>query len=221
LPASYDPETLPVGVLGRPHGLRGEITLRPHNVAGSDLGLVTELILDRGAARQGPGPGVRPGGQERAQRQAPEVRQLQSIRPAGDGWLVKFVGVDTRTDAESLTNVPVRVRRRALPPLEAGEFYVADTVGCDVFTEDGQRLGAVADTFWNGAHDVLLVKREGEDELMIPALADFVRAVDVAARKVIVDWHGEDEVGPRDDGAPGGSGGAAGTDQGGGQGGQA
>lgn len=217
MPASYDPETLPVGVLGRAHGLRGEITLRPHNVAGSDLGLVTELILDLGAARQGTGPGARPA----AQQPAREVRRLQSIRPAGDGWLVKFVGVDTRTDAESLTNVPVRVRRQALPPLEAGEFYVADTIGCDVFAEDGQRLGVVADTFWNGAHDVLLVQREGEDELMIPALGDFVRSVDVAARKVIVDWQGEDEAASRDDDVEGGSGAAAGDEHGGGQGGEA
>lgn len=178
MPASYDPETLPVGVLGRAHGLRGEITLRPHNVAGSDLGLVTELILDRDAARAG----------------AREVRRLQSIRPAGDGWLVKFVGVDTRSDVEALTNVPVRVRRAALPPLAEGEFFVADTVGCEVFAEDGRRLGIVADTFWNGAHDVMQVRGEGEGELMIPALGEFVRSVDVVARKVIVDWQGEDEV---------------------------
>jgi len=190
LAGSYDPETLPVGVLGRAHGLRGELTLRPHNAAGSDLGLVTELILDRGGAGR-------------------EVRRLQSIRPAGDGWLVKFVGVETRTEAEALTNVPVRVRREALPPLEAGEFFVADTVGCDVFAEDGRRLGVVADTFWNGAHDVLLVKGDGQGELMIPALGEFLRSVDVSARKVVVDWRGEDEVPPEHDGGEGG-------DQGGG-----
>lgn len=197
---SYDPETLPVGVLGRAHGLRGELTLRPHNAAGSDLGLVTELILDRGGA----GPTGR------------EVRRLQSIRPAGDGWLVKFVGVETRSEAEALTNVPVRVRREALPPLEPGEFFVADTVGCEVFAEDGRRLGAVADTFWNGAHDVLLVKGEGQGELMIPALGEFLRSVDVSARKVVVDWRGEDEVPPEHDDGQGGPGAGPADDQGGG-----
>jgi 16S rRNA processing protein RimM len=197
LASRYDPETLPVGVLGRAHGLRGEVTLRPHNAASSDLGLVTELILDRGGAGR-------------------EVRRLQSIRPAGDGWLVKFVGVETRSDAEALTNVPVRVRREALPPLEAGEFFVADTVGCEVFAEDGRRLGAVADTIWNGAHDVLLVKAEGQGELMIPALGEFVRSVDIPARKVIVDWQGEDEVAPEEDDGAAGSGAGPGGEQGGG-----
>jgi 16S rRNA processing protein RimM len=190
LPATYDPETLPVGVLGRPHGLRGEITLRPHNAAGGDLGLVTELILER------------TGGAAGARQLVQEVRRLQSIRPGGGGWLVKFAGIDTRTDAEPLTNVPVRVRRTALPPLGPGEYFVADTIGCEVFTEDGRRLGLVADTVWNGAHDVLLVK--GEGELMIPAIGEFVRTVDVAARKVTVAWQGEEEVASQGDGEPDG-----------------
>lgn len=185
MPASYDPETLPVGILGRPHGLRGEISLRPHNASGRDLARVTELILEREGGPAGPG----------------EVRSLQSIRRGADGWLVKFVGVDARSDVEPLTNVPVRVRRAALPPLEPGEFFVADTVGCDVFGEDGRRLGTVADAFWNGAHDVLLVK--GQGELLIPAVAQFVRSVDAAARKVVVAWEGEDELPPGTDAGDG------------------
>jgi len=180
MPASYDPETLPVGVLGRPHGLRGELTLRPHNTSGRDLGRVTELILERNGVR--------------------EVRPVQSIRRGADGWLVKFTGAETRTDAEALTNVPVRVRRTALPPLDAGEFFVADTVGCQVFAEDGRELGVVSDVFWNGAQDVLLVK--GEGELLIPAVPQFVRAVDVAARKLTVAWEGEDELARHDDEGP-------------------
>lgn len=172
MPASYDPETLPVGVLGRPHGLRGQVTLRPHNASGQDLGRLSELILERNGVH--------------------EVRRIQAIRRGADGWLVTFVGVATRSDAELLTNIPVRVRRAALPPLDAGEFFVADTVGCQVFAEDGRRLGDVADVFWNGAHDVLLVK--GEGEILIPAIAQFVRAVDVTARRVTVAWDGEEEV---------------------------
>ena len=192
MPATYDPVTLPVGVLGRPHGLRGEITLRPHNVAGGDLGLVTELILERA------------GGAAGVRQPVQEVRRLESIRPGAGGWLVKFAGVDTRTDAEPLTNVPVRVRRTALPPLDPGEYFVADTIGCDVFAEEGRRLGVVADTVWNGAHDVLLVKGEGEGELMIPAIGEFVRTVDVTARKVIVAWQGEEEIASQGNDEPAG-----------------
>ncbi len=170
-PGNFDPQTLPIGVLGRPHGLRGELTLRPHNVSGGDLGGVPELILERQGGR--------------------DVRRVESIRRGGDGWLVKLAGVGSRTDAEALTNVAVRVRRAALPPLGAGEFFVADAVGCDVVAEDGRPLGTVTEVFWNGAHDVLLVK--GERELLIPAIGPFVRAVDTGARRVTVAWDDEEE----------------------------
>ena len=168
----YDPETLPIGVLGRPHGLRGELALRPHNAGSRDLGGLTELILEQGGARV--------------------TRRLQAIRRSTDGWLVRFVGIDSRTDAEPLTNVPVRVRRAALPPLREGEFFVADTVGCEVRTTEGRRLGQVADVFWNGAHDVLQVK--GEGELLSPAVPTYLQSFDGAARVVVVAWEGEDEV---------------------------
>lgn len=172
MPGNYDPETLPIGVLGRAHGLRGELTLRPHNVSGGELGGLKELILERQGGR--------------------DLRPLESIRRGGDGWLVKLAGVNSRTEAEALTNVAVRVHRAALPPLGAGEFFVADAVGCDVVTDGGRSLGTVTEVFWNGAHDVLLVK--GERELLIPAVGQFIRAVDAGGRKVTVAWDEEEEV---------------------------
>ena len=92
--SGYDPDTLLVGVLGRPHGLRGEILLRPHNPAGSDLATVTELIIEREPSER-------------------EQRTVERIRRAGEGWLVKLEGIGSRDEAERLTNRAVRVRRRA------------------------------------------------------------------------------------------------------------
>ena len=80
--------------------------------------------------------------------------------------------------------------RAALPPLAAGEYYVADVVGCRVETEDGVALGVVVQTFWNGGQDVMVV-REGDGpagEQLIPMVPDFVRQVDTVARLVRVVW---------------------------------
>ncbi|HEY4183795.1 MAG TPA: ribosome maturation factor RimM [Polyangia bacterium] len=169
--AAYDPELLPIGVMGRPHGLRGEIVLRLHNPGGTDLSRAVELILEKGGVR--------------------DTRRLQSIRRVADGWLVKMVGAESRTDAEPLTNSQVLVRRATLPRLTDGEFFVADTVGCEVRTEDDRLLGVVADLFWNGAQDVMIVR--GEAELLIPLIGEFIRSVDVAARRIVVAWTEADE----------------------------
>jgi 16S rRNA processing protein RimM len=168
--AAYDPETLPVGVLGRPHGLRGELALRLHNPDGTDLSRVSELILEGKD-------GVR------------ETRRVQTIRSVSHGWLVKIVGVDSRTDAEPLTNRQVRVKRAALARLTEGEFFVADSIGCEVRKEDDRVLGVVAEVFWNGAQDIMIVR--GATEILIPMISEFVRAVDIAARKIVVAWDEE------------------------------
>lgn len=166
--AGYDPETLLVGVMGRPHGLHGETVLRPHNASGSDLARVKELIIETPAG-------------------ARERWAVERIRRAGAGWLVKLDGMASRDEADRLTNRPVRVPRRALPPPDAREFFVEDTLGCQVITESGESLGVVETLFWNGAQDVWIV-RAGDHETLIPVVPAYVRAVDAPGRRVVVSW---------------------------------
>src|SRR5206468_703807 len=83
-----------------------------------------------------------------------------------------------------------------LPPPATDEYFVADVIGCQVINHDGARLGVIAETFWNGAHDVMIV-RDGDGEAaerLIPMVPDFVREVDPAARTVRVEWQVEPEV---------------------------
>jgi len=175
--SGYDPETLVVGVLGRPHGLRGETLLRPHNPAGSDLAAVKELILESETGER-------------------ERRAVERIRRAGEGWLVKLDGVGSRDDAERLTNRAVRVKRSALPPPAGQEFFVDDTLGCLVTTEEGVALGVVETVFWNGAQDVWVI-RAGDRETLIPVVPAYVRRVDPMGRQIVVTWSAEaDELPP-------------------------
>jgi 16S rRNA processing protein RimM len=174
----YDPEALLIGVIGRPHGLNGETSLRPYGGA-SDLSTVPLLILERHGKRT-------------------EWR-VQSMRPAREGWLIRLEGVESRTDADALTNASVWVSRKDLPSLGPGEFYVEDVVGCRVETEEGKTLGVVEGIFWNGAHDVMTVgaatgAAEPSEPLLIPIVPTFVREVDAAAGRVLVAWEGEQEV---------------------------
>jgi 16S rRNA processing protein RimM len=169
----YDPLTIAIGVLGKPHGVRGEIALRIFNASGSGLGTVDSLIVERDGQR------VR--------------RALKTIRPCANGFLVRFEGIDSREAASTLTLSRVRVPRDTLPPPAPGEYYVSDVIGCEVFAETGSRLGVVEETFWNGAHDLMVVRGEGDREHLIPLVPEFVREVDVTGRKIQVAWEGEEE----------------------------
>jgi 16S rRNA processing protein RimM len=175
---SYDPEALLIGVIGRPHGLHGETSLRPYG-GRSDLSGVPALLLEQQGRRV--------------------QWHVRSLRRTREGWLVQLDGVDSRAAADALTNAPVWVARQALPPLGPGEFYVEDVVGCRVETEEGQTLGIVEGVFWNGAQDVMTIGpgpdpgASGPTEpVMIPVVPAFVRTVDPAQGRVVVAWEGQE-----------------------------
>lgn len=195
---AFDAETLAIGTVGRPHGLRGDLTLRPHNTSagtptlGAGAGRIARVWLEKGGRR--------------------EEWRLETLRPAGPVWIFRLVGVASREAADKLTNAVVRVARSALPPLAEGEFFVEDLVGCRVVNHDGHVWGRVDRSFWNGAQDVMVVRREAAEaeaaeaveaseatevteaeELLIPVVPAFVRSVDARARKVVVEWSLESE----------------------------
>jgi 16S rRNA processing protein RimM len=126
--------------------------------------------------------------------QAGQTRRysVTSMRPVADAYIAHLDGVDDREAAAALTNAEVRIARAALPPLEPGEYYIEDVVGCAVETEDGRALGVVRGTIWNGAHDVATVEGADGREHLIPLVPDFVLNVDTPARQMRVRWE-EDE----------------------------
>jgi 16S rRNA processing protein RimM len=175
-PSAYDPETVSLGVVGRPHGIHGELWLRPHNEQGHSFEGLRELWFYKAGVCT--------------------KREVLGLRPTPDGALVKLAGIGHREAAAALTLSEVRAPRAALPALAPGEYYVSDVPGCAVTHVDGRALGVVASTFWNGAQDVMVVVGAvvgpggvpGLEERLIPLLPEFVVSVDAPGRKIVVRW---------------------------------
>lgn len=167
----YDPDTLAIGVLGKPHGLRGEIALRPYNTVGRVRSLIPIETQTVFLVRDG----------------QTTTRRLRSCRAAGENLLLAFEGADSLDAVRTFIHSEVRVARQVLPPLAPGEYYVEDVVGCEVLNAEGQRLGQASGTFWNGAHDIMTVTSQA-GEVLIPLVTDVVLAVDARARVVRVIW---------------------------------
>ena len=115
-----------------------------------------------------------------------EVR-LASAAPHGRGLLlVGIAGVADRTAAEALVGSRVLVRMADLPPAADDEFYYYEVVGFGVDTVQGERVGTIAATFATGTNDVWVVQA-AEREHLIPVVAEIVRAIDRAGRRVVID----------------------------------
>jgi 16S rRNA processing protein RimM len=95
--------------------------------------------------------------------------------------------VDDRDAAEALAARDVTADRDALPAPAAGEYYECDLVGSLVERADGQVLGTLVEILDTGANDVWVVRGVDGRELLIPAVAHAVLAVDAARRRVVVD----------------------------------
>ena len=160
------PRHVVVGVVRRPHGLKGDV--------------LVELLSDR-PERFAPGAELElvQGGGRRA------VRVVRS-QPQGTALRVAFEGVADRDAAEALRDGRLEVGRDEVPPAEAGEYYHFELVGCRCFDEREGELGEVVDLVESGAGLLLEVGRPGGGRLLLPFVAEFLVAVDREARRI--DW---------------------------------
>ena len=121
-----------------------------------------------------------------------EVRVEQARRQAKT-VIAKLAGVDDRDAAIMLTGASIAIRPDQLQPLEEGEYYWRDLIGCRVINREGIELGTVRRLMETGANDVLVVSREqGSREHLVPwTPGEAILQVDLERGRIEVDWDAE------------------------------
>jgi 16S rRNA processing protein RimM len=160
---STDTDDPIVGVVGAPHGVRGEVKVHPRTDVADRFRKGSRLICD------GVGELV-----------------IASVRGA-DVPIVRFEGHDTRTDAERIRGRNLRVPRAEARRAAKGGYLWADLLGLRAESTDGTTLGMVSEVIRAGETDVLVVRAEGSrEEQLFPAIASVVREVDIAGGRIVV-----------------------------------
>lgn len=115
--------------------------------------------------------------------------ELERYRFHKERVLLKFVGVDTMNDAETLVGFDVVIPDEARYELPEGEdlFYESDLVGCAVETTGGEPVGEIESVLRTGGHDVLTVRKSDGREALVPFVDEICVEVDVAAKRVVID----------------------------------
>ena len=158
---------LVVGRIGRPHGIRGELTV--------------EVRTDDPETRFAPGAVLRTEPAERGPLTVEEVRS----RPGG--LVVAFAGIPDRTAAEALRGTVLVVDSESLPPLDdAEEWYDHQLIGLAAVTPDGDRLGELTEVVHAPGSDLLVVRDADGREHLVPFVRDIVPTVDVPGGRVVV-----------------------------------
>lgn len=154
-----------VGVIANTHGIRGEVKVFPTTDDVERFKWLKDVYLDTG--------------KEKIKLEVAGVRFFKNL------VIVKFKGIDNINDIEKYKGKDLLVTREDAVPLEEDEYYISDILGAGVYTEDGKIFGKLEDVLETGANLVYVVKHNGK-EVLLPAIPDCVKDVDVDAHKVVV-----------------------------------
>jgi 16S rRNA processing protein RimM len=154
---------LRVGYIAGSHGLHGALRVRTDNPDSTTLGALERLLVETAAGRR-------------------EFKVLSVSALGGGHQRVVLEGVDDADAAQALRGGAVMVAAASLPPLKQGEFYYFQIAGAEVI----RRLGTIEDIMSTAGHDVWVV-RDGEREVLVPVIADVVKAMDLEARRVTIE----------------------------------
>jgi len=174
-----NPESLfLVGRVTQPHGVRGEMKVRPETDDPERFGLLDRVFVGADATRAA-----------RTEREVRSVR-FQSMKNGTVAVLLGLADVTTREAAGDLRGQDVYAHEDDLPPLDEGEVFIHDLIGMTVVVVDeddqptGETVGTVRDVYETGASFLFAVAREGRPELLVPDVEPVVREVDAEAREI-------------------------------------
>ena len=116
------------------------------------------------------------------------IRRLITVEVRTHKRSVLFLSREARTRAEAnvLAGAEICVPESRLPALAADEFYWHQLIGLEVMTVDGRKLGTIQQVIETGSNDVYVVEG-GQNDVLIPALADVIREVNLERRLMVVD----------------------------------
>lgn len=121
------------------------------------------------------------------ERKTMESYEIQSVRYHKDFVLLKLKGIEDMNAAELLKGSVLKIDRKDSLPLKKDEYYISDLFGLKVFTEEERYLGELIDIIETGSNDVYVVKKEDrEKDLLLPAIKQVIKNVDIEEQKMIV-----------------------------------
>ncbi len=154
--AAADPRFLVIGKLLKPHGVRGDVRVRPLTDDPSRFSLLERVYLGKDALRP---------------------LTVTDIRFHKDIVLVKFEELNGRDAVQHLHGQLLHVAIEDALPLAEGEYYLFQLHGLDVYSDEDVYLGKLTSVIETGANNVFEVKGEGKP-ILLPDIPDVIVDID-------------------------------------------
>ena len=112
--------------------------------------------------------------------------EIEEVKYHKEMVLIKFKGIENPEQANILRNSYLVIDRENEKPLEEGTYYIVDMIGLEVYTEEGKKIGILDDIFNSGSSDIYVVKDELGKQILLPAIEEVIKKIDMKERKMIV-----------------------------------
>lgn len=158
---------LSVGIVKGVHGIKGELKVSPLTNDIKRFDRLDEVFVDENGILKG--------------------YRIKSVRYVKDMVYIMFDTINSRTDAASLVGCYLKVDRENAVGLDKDEYFICDIIGLKVMNIYGKCLGTLDDVLSTQHNDVYVVKTEDKD-ILIPALKQYIKEIDLKKGLIIVDF---------------------------------
>ena len=155
-----------VGIITQTHGIKGEVKVFPTTDDVSRFKKLKEVIMDNGKERF--------------------ILEIEGVKFFKQYAILKFKGYDSINDIEKYKSAKLYIKREQAVKLKRDEYFIADLIDMEVVTEDGEYFGKMKDVLTTGANDVYIVTREDGTEVLLPAIKQCVKSVDLEQGRITV-----------------------------------
>lgn len=159
-------DLLQVGAVTSIHGLHGEVKVYPTTDDPKRYKKLKKVLLDM-------------------EKQRKEV-EIERVRFFKNMVIVKFKGIDDINDVQQYKGAKLYVTRENAVPLAEDEYFAADLIGLLAVSDENEELGSVSDVLQTGANDVYVIQQPNGKELLIPAIKDCIKNIDISGGKMVV-----------------------------------
>lgn len=159
-------ELLQVGVISSTHGVRGEVKVFPTTDDMNRFKKLKQVILDTGKEKR--------------------ILEIQGVKFFKQFTILKFKGIDNINDIEKYKGKSLFVDREHAVKLKKDEYFIADMIGMDVYTEENTFFGVLKDVIETGANDVYSISTEEYGEVLVPAIKQCILNVDIEHGKMTI-----------------------------------
>ena len=112
--------------------------------------------------------------------------EIEEVKYHKNLVLLKLKGIDDINDTEEYKNCYLKIDRKDAVELQENSYFIVDLIGMEVVTDEGVLLGNLIDVFPTGSNDVYVVKDEKGKQILLPAIKEVIKNVDVENKKMTV-----------------------------------